>query len=104
MLGTMTKENTEFVQKSMKMDVMELKLYSVNNISMHYPESWVEYEGVTCYFKSCLNVRPCSSNGKPWNLDFRSAEFGLQEHSVYALSLLTQSCIEEGYSKDCKNR
>lgn len=39
MLGTMTKENTEFVQKSMKMDVMELKLYSVNNISMHYPES-----------------------------------------------------------------
>lgn len=39
----------------------ELKTYIVNNISMHYPGSWVEYEGVRCHSRSYLNVRPCSS-------------------------------------------
>lgn len=45
--------------KSMRMDVMKLKTYNKNNLSMHYPGSWIENEGVRCYFKFCLGTRLC---------------------------------------------
>lgn len=46
------------IKKHENEGVMGLESHTIiNNISMHYPGSWVEHEGVTCNFKSYLKCQ-----------------------------------------------
>lgn len=106
MLDIMTKETLNLYKKH-ENGCYGTETYNINNIHMHYPESWVEYECVTCSFSYLILQALQQSNHlsqMPWKFDLDFCRIWPLRiyHVLYVLSVLNQSCIEEGYSKDYK--
>lgn len=106
MLDIMTKETLNLYKKH-ENGCYGTETYNINNIHMHYPESWVEYECVTCSFRILFKCPGGHLSQMPWfrflqNLAFKKITCVVNSDNKYVLSLLNQSCIEEGYSKDYK--